>query len=125
MAFATHTILDDRRRLVIKVTGDVAEASTILADVSALAFPCSQLSLESLDYDVLTGVAVELLWDATTDVRIFKMNGSCDHKDFTPFSGIPNNSGAGKTGDVMMVVTGTGSYTFIASFKKQGLLTTG
>lgn len=121
MAFNKQVLLDDRQRYVIKVDGTSTDAAALLVDVSALLVPCNAVALESIIYDVLVGCAVELLWDATTDVSLFKMHGLSDDFCFDP--PLPNNAGAGKTGDVMLTTTGTTvSYCFIASFKKRDLL---
>ena len=54
-----------------------------------------------------TGCAFNLEWDATTDVGI--MNFPSDRAEefcFEKIGGIPNNAGAGKTGDILINTSG-------------------
>lgn len=117
MAFNTQVLANGPRNYIIKVDGAATEAASSLVDVSAIG--CSEVHLEEITYDVLEGAVVELLWDATSDVSAFKSSGHEGNKCFSEYGGIPNNAGAGKTGDVLLTVTGTSpTYWFIAKFKK-------
>lgn len=117
MAFNTQVLANGERNYIIKVDGASTEAASLLVDVSALGV--SAVVLEEIKYDVLPGAAINLLWNATADVSAFISSGHCDDKCFRDFGGIHNNSGAGKTGDVNLTVTGTSpTYWFIAYFRK-------
>lgn len=48
-----------------------------------------------------------LEWDATTDVLALDLPAANQGElDFTPIGGLPNTSGAGKTGDILLTTTG-------------------
>jgi hypothetical protein len=117
MAFVTQVLANNKRNYIVKVTGAAAEAAALLVDVSAIG--CSEVVLEEIQYDVLAGSDLTLLWDATSDVAFFKAHGHSDVKCFEKFGGIYNDAGAGVTGDVNITTTGTTvSYWFIARFRK-------
>ena len=52
-------------------------------------------------------MGVKIFFDADTDVLAWQLNADwSDTLDFTDFTGIPNNSGSGKTGDIMFTTVG-------------------
>lgn len=58
----------------------------------------------------LTGFSGQLLWDATSDVFCAQLPADfMTSQDFTQTGGLPNNSGTGKTGDMLITTTGLGS----------------
>ena len=59
-------------------------------------------------------MGVELLWDATSNVPLLNLPQDWeDTIDFSDF-GIPNNSGAGKTGDIVVTtVNATAGDTYL------------
>jgi hypothetical protein len=62
---------------------------------------------------------MQLLWDATTDVTLLNLSGSNDaDMCFEAFGGIPNNAGAGVTGDVLLTTAATTPYTLVMHFVK-------
>ena len=66
---------------------------------------------------------VQILWDASTDVLCIELgeNQSGNH-DYTGFGGLTNNSGSGKTGDIMFTTVGHTSadtYTIILEMRKE------
>ena len=67
-------------------------------------------------------MGVELLNDATTDTLIIGLSpDSNGFHDYSPFSGIPNDAGSGKTGDVKFTTIGasnTDTYTVIVEVLK-------
>jgi hypothetical protein len=69
------------------------------------------------------GVGVKLEWKANANVLIFDLPVNwTEEYDFTAFSGIPNNAGAGKTGDIVATTvapTAGDTYTFIFTVNKQ------
>jgi hypothetical protein len=117
---ATVQVIEDSfRNYIIKVTGAAAEAAALLVDVSALNPACDAVTLLEVQYDIAPASTVELLWDATSDVSIGTFSeGPGQTMCFRAFGGIPNNSGAGKTGDVMITKVGTTGYSMILWFKK-------
>ena len=55
-------------------------------------------------------MGVKIFFDATTDVLAWQLNADwSDEIDFTDFTGIPNNAGSGKTGDVQFTTVGHSS----------------
>ncbi len=68
------------------------------------------------------GMGVELLNDATTDTLIIGLSpDSNGMHDYSSFSGIPNDSGSGKTGDIMFTTIGASNgdtYTVILELLK-------
>ena len=67
-------------------------------------------------------MGVELLNDADADTLIIGLSpDSNGYHDYSDFSGIPNNAGDGKTGDVMFTTIGasnTDTYTVIVEVLK-------
>jgi len=67
-------------------------------------------------------MGVELLNDATTDTLIIALSpDSNGMHDYSSFSGIPNDAGSGKTGDVKFTTIGasnTDTYTVIVEVLK-------
>lgn len=118
---ATVQVLEDsHRNYIIKVTGAAAEAAALLVDVSTLNPPCATVRLDEIAYDIGTASTVELLWDATSDVSIGTFSdGPGQTLCFKKFGGIPNNAGAGKTGDVLITKVGTTAYFMTLWFVKQ------
>lgn len=100
-----QTIEDGYRNLIIKVDGTGAEANTKIVTVSTLNIPCTRLRLKDITYNLANSGSsnMELLWDATTPVVIFNLYGSNDaDMQFYDTASIPNNAGAGVTGDVLL-----------------------
>ena len=68
-------------------------------------------------------MGVELLFDASTDVLIIGLSpDSNGFHDYSPFTGIPNNAGSGKTGDILFTTIGasnTDTYTVILELIKE------
>lgn len=105
-----QTIQDGPKNVVIKVylasdgaTGEIADQ--VVVDYSALSGTFGDLKLSKLQWD-LTGFAVTLEWDATADVPIWNISPGANELCFEEFGGIPNDSGAGKTGDIVLSTTG-------------------
>ena len=105
-------IIDGPRNAVIKIflasdgaSGELADQ--IIVDVSTLEGAPSKVHLMAIDW-CLRGFDVLLEWEATTDAPIITLTpesgagGFCWEK----FGGIPNNGGAGVTGDLSITTTG-------------------
>lgn len=102
----SQTILDGERLAIIKVTGavDTAETNVVKVDVSTLnpqgALPCTGCKLNRV-WAQTHGLEVLMSWDATTPLMIITLPQNTNYfMDYSMFGGIPNNSGAGKTGDI-------------------------
>lgn len=113
-----QTILDGDRNLVVKVTivGDNTgdESATQLIDMSTYAArtsddaPVDSLQLLCVSSS-LEGWSARLLWDATADVDLLHLPSGNYFDDFQRFGGIPNNAGAGVTGDINITTVGLGT----------------
>lgn len=58
----------------------------------------------------LSGFSATLFWDATADVRAAEITADSEvHLDFRCIGGLPNNAGAGKTGDMLFSTNGLGN----------------
>lgn len=107
-AVTSHTIIDSKRNVVMAFTNisdGTGESAVLKVDVSALAGAPTGVSIDKVEYDC-NGMAVEILWDADTDVvgLICASGNGCF--DFTSIGGLKNNSGTGKTGDIKFTTLG-------------------
>ena len=123
-AVTTQTLQDGESRVVVHLTGTLDtsnEASVVKVDVSALVPAATKVKVDKIHYAISDGLTVQLLWDATTDVRFAALSGSgC--LDATGFGGLPNNAGAGVTGDIELSTlgwAGTMSYTITLEMTKR------
>lgn len=107
-----QTLVDGARNLVIHVfiTGDGSgdETATLLVDVSTFGGAPGSVKLNYFSSD-LTGFSANLLWDATTDVPFLDLIEGYAYGEYRPTGGLINNSGTGKTGDILITTTGLGS----------------
>ena len=108
-AVTSQTILDGERLFIAKFTNfsdGTGETNVIKIDVSTLnpnsfGLACNGVKLNKI-YGTTHGMEVQILWDATTDVFAWQIPQNSNYlMDFSSFGGIPNNAGAGKTGDVL------------------------
>lgn len=123
---------DGPRDHVIHITGTLAaatETTTINpAAMSVGGFPDGKqipndLAISQLWYGADT-ITTTLIWDATVDelAWVLGASGSLSYFDFRSFGDIPNRSGAGKTGQLLVTaLTGTGNYSVILALKKKYL----
>lgn len=121
---ATVQIINDGpRNLVIKVDGTGAETNTKIVDVTTLTPPCTTLSLASIVYSLAPAAAMQLLWEATADVVAWNLFGSGGVvAPFMLTSGIPNNAGAGVTGNVLLSGgAASTNYSIYLEFLKNGV----
>lgn len=121
---ATVQIINDGpRNLVIKVDGIGAETNTKIVDVTTLNPPCTTLSLASIVYSLAPAAAMQLLWEATADVVAWNLFGSGGVvAPFMLTSGIPNNAGAGVTGNVLLSGgAASTNYSIYLEFLKNGV----
>jgi hypothetical protein len=126
-AVTTQTIFDGERMAVMKFTNisdGTGETGVLKVDVSALspnAFgaACDGVTIERLHCSI-NGMSVSLLWDATSDVPAFIAAPGVYTFDFCKIQ-IPNDAGAGKTGDVLFTTIGASAgdtYTIVLEMVK-------
>ena len=113
-ALTSQVIQDGGRTAVLKFTNvsdGTGQSEAVLVDVSSLSADpvtkqaCTGVTLQKITFSNI-GMGVELLWDATTNMPLLNLPQDWeDTIDFSDF-GIPNNSGAGKTGDILVTTVG-------------------
>lgn len=123
-AVATQVILDGERLYIAKFTNisdGTGETGALKIDVSTLepsSFQkaCNGVKINKIWVQTL-GMGVDILWDATTDVLCESVPADVLYKMcYDEFGGLPNNAGAGKTGDVLFSTVGAAAgdrYTII------------
>lgn len=127
-AVTSQTIFDGSKRAIIKFTNisdGTGESGVLKVDVSTLSSyngaTCSSVNIERIEA-VTVGMGVDILWDATTDALCLTLGADQFFTfDFTRFSGITNNAGAGKTGDILFTTVGAAlgdRYTIILELIK-------
>ena len=113
-AVTSQTIADGERNVVMKFTNvsdGSGEAAVVKVDVSALSsnsrgVACSEVRLMQVRYAVV-GMSVQMYFDATANVLLLEIAESSNgNLEFDDFGGIPNNSGSGKTGDILFTTIG-------------------
>lgn len=127
-AVATQILVDDARRAILKFTNisdGTGESGVVKVDVSTLSSyqgqACTSVAINKIDA-ITAGMGLNMLWDATTDVLILTL-GEADFVtfDFSRFSGLTNNSGAGRTGDILFTTVGAAAgdrYTVVMEVLK-------
>ena len=123
-AVTTQTILDGERLVIQKFTNisdGTGEAAVVKVDVSTLTpdhlgHACTGVKINKI-WAQTFGMAVDILWDADTNVIADTIPADVMYKMcFSDFGGIPNNSSTGKTGDVGFTTVGASNgdrYTII------------
>jgi len=113
-AVTSQTIADGERNVVMKFTNvsdGTGESAVAKVDVSALTsnsrgVACSEVRIMQVRF-ALVGMSVQLFFDATANVLAFELAESSNgNLEFDDFGGIPNNSGSGKTGDILFTTIG-------------------
>ena len=108
-AVTSQTLVSGSKRLVMKFTNisdGTGEAAVTKVDVSGLTPAATRVKINKIHYTT-NGMAVQLLWDATTDVLAFAL--AADQTgvlDFRSVGGLINNAGAGVTGDLQLTTVG-------------------
>ena len=111
-AVTTQIIENGPRNLVMKFTNvsdGTGESAVVKVDASTFTPTLTaSLKVRRIEYNI-TGGAVRMLWDATTDITFAYLTGYGNMDlDFT--QGIVNNAGSGNTFDILFTTSG-----FIAS----------
>ena len=126
-AVTSQTLVDGDRNLVMKFTNvsdGTGEAAVLKVDVSGLSGfgGWSKVRIDRIIAHT-SGMAVNILWDATTDVTCFVIGqDACMEHDFRSFGGLTNNAGAGVTGDINFTTIGhtaNDTYSIILHMTKQ------
>lgn len=123
---STQIILDGPRNVVVKATGvlDTSDVTNLVIVNAAALLPVPpKLKIMKINYSVSDGMNVQLNWDAITDVPILTLSGQ-DHIKFDKFGGLVNNSGAGRTGNILLSTigwSGVKSYSLTLELRKQGV----
>jgi hypothetical protein len=109
--FTSQILMDGDQKVVVHCVGtldtsDLA-ATTVLdpATLQATNPLSTQLRIDRIRYDVEPTLSVAVLWDATADVVAYQCTGTLV-MDATPFGGLQNNAGAGKTGKIQLSTQG-------------------
>lgn len=111
-AVTSQTLFDGERLAIMKFTNisdGTGEAAVLKVDVSGLnasasSLACSGVAIERLDAS-LSGMRVNILWDASSDVPAFILAEGVYTFDLSQLQ-LSNNAGAGKTGDVLFTTIG-------------------
>ena len=113
--FNTQILLDGKNRTIIKyiaisdgATGELSNA--VAFDSSAYINDTQENALTRIIYST-KGCSATLNWDATANVPLLAFpEGASDDLDYSDgsfeFSQINNNSGAGRTGDILVSTNG-------------------
>ena len=116
-AVTSQTIQDGQRKAVRKFTNlsdGSGESNVVKVDVSALQAnangdACTGATIQRI-YWACRGMGVNLLFDATSNVLITGLPAdSTGDEYYDNFTGIPNNAGSGKTGDILFTTVGHSS----------------
>lgn len=122
---SVQTLVDSERNLVIKLVGilDTSNVSlttlidpALVAAVNATGLNSQQptkVAIKKINYDVEDGLAVNLYWNATTDVPIWRFTGrGCVNAE--QFGFLQNNDASGSDGKVLYDTDGwsSGSLSF-------------
>jgi hypothetical protein len=123
-AVTSQTILDGERLFIGKFTNisdGTGETGVVKIDVSALNANASGLACNGVKINKVwaqtIGMSIDILWDATTDLLCETVPENQFYlMDYSSFGGLPNNAGAGKTGDVLFTTVGAAAgdrYTIV------------
>ena len=113
-AVTSQTILDGERLFIGKFTNisdSGGETAVVKIDVSTLnpnaaGNACNGVKINKI-WAQTQGMSVDILWDATTDLICETIPENQFYlMDYSSFGGLPNNAGAGKTGDVLFTTVG-------------------
>ncbi len=111
MTIAIQVLADGPRNAIFKLTNDNGDAETaaLKVDVSTLSgfndsLP-SEVRIEKIEYS-LSGMQVNILWDATTDVVAWQLTPDSGNELCFRSAPLVNNAGAGKTGDILFTTIG-------------------
>jgi len=115
-AVNSQTLFDGESQVVMKfnnVSDGTGESAVLKVDVSALATnyvgkTCTGVTIRRVTA-MISGMSVNVLWDATTDVSALVLAPGMYTLNFDDTSLIWNNADTGKTGDIMFTTIGASS----------------
>jgi hypothetical protein len=123
-AVTSQTILDGDRLAIFKFTnisdgtGEVAVNKIVVSTLNPNQFgkACNGCKINKI-WAMTDGMGVNILWDATTDLICETIpQNEMYTMSYNEFGGLPNNAGAGVTGNVAFSTVGASSgdrYTII------------
>ena len=129
-AVTSQTIQDGQRKAVMKFTNvsdGTGESAVAKVDVSALQANAkgeasTGVTIQRI-YWACRCMGLDLLFDATSNVLITGLPAdSTGDEYYDNFTGIPNNAGSGKTGDILFTTVGHSSgdtYSIILELVKE------
>ena len=123
MAVVNQTLQDSRYRTIVKTTTTGSNTNESILDVSGLegfvAVRTSFVTIAKISWSV--AAQTDILWDATTNVVAFSMNGSGTY-GFMPGqpSLVNNGAAANVTGDVLLT-NGSSVGTIVIEYHKVSL----
>ena len=126
-AVTSQTLQDGDKSVVMKFTNisdGSGEAAVKKVDVSALqaqsgsGAACTGVAIQCVWYEC-SGMAVDLLWDATTPLIAWSLSGY-GYFDFRSAGPLINNAGSGKTGDIKFRTVGQSSGDRYSIMMKMG-----
>lgn len=122
-AVSSQILIDSERNVVMKFTNvsdGTGEAAVLKVDVSTLQGAPDKVKIVGIDYDI-SGMSVNVLWDATTDVPAIVLAPGQAQMDYSKIGGLINNAGTGVTGDILFTTIGHSAgdtYSIILRMKK-------
>lgn len=115
-SFTVQTVEEGARNVIVRLAG-VLDTSNLSVQTAVNPADYTQgstapaptgLRIDRIEYSVAPQIAVQLLWDATTDVTFAALTGNGGF-DFQRAGGLQNNAGAGKTGIINILTSGWAS----------------
>lgn len=123
-AVTSQTLVDGTKNAILKFTNisdGTGESAVAKVTASSLSGAPSEVRIDRIIANT-DGMAVNILWDATTDVTAFVVSqGANLDLDFRSFGGLKNNAGTGKTGNINFTTIGHSAndvYTIILHLSK-------
>ena len=123
MAVVNQTLQDSRYRTIIKTTTTSTNAAASILDVSTLlgfvAVRTSLVSIAKISWSL--AAQTDILWDASSNVVAFSMNGSGTYGFMPGQPSLANNAAAANlTGDVLLT-NGSSVGTIVIEYHKVSL----
>ena len=120
MAVVNQTLQDSRYRTIIKTTTTSTNAAASILDVSTLlgfvAVRTSLVSIAKISWSL--AAQTDILWDASSNVVAFSMNGSGTYGFMPGQPSLANNGAAANiTGDVLLT-NGSSVGTIVIEYHK-------
>ena len=120
MAVANQTLQDSRYRVIVKTTTTSTNTAASILDVSGLvgfvAVRTSLVTIAKISWSV--AAQTDILWDASSNVVAFSMNGSGTYGFMPGQPSLANNAAAANlTGDVLLT-NGSSVGTIVVEYHK-------